>query len=92
MPVEVIEAINTQNKNVGLKKKSDIQVAGMLAFFVLTKGEHPFGGLSHERMTNILKGNPVNLAKLDSKDKERICSVPINIIFVCFVKGAAVIG
>ena len=64
MPVEVIEAINTEQK-CRFKKKSDIQVAGMLAFFVLTKGEHPFG-LSHERMTNILKGNPVNLGKLDN--------------------------
>ena len=63
MPVEVIEAINTVQK-CRFKKKSDIQVVGMLAFFVLTKGEHPFGGLSHERMANILKGNPVNLGKL----------------------------
>ncbi len=64
MPVEVIEAINT-GQQCRYKKKSDIQVAGMLAFFVFTKGEHPFG-LSHERMTNILKGNPVNLDKLDN--------------------------
>ena len=65
MPVEVIEAINKKQK-CGFKKKSDIQVAGMIAFFILTKGEHPFGGLSHERMANILEGNPVNLAKLDN--------------------------
>ena len=65
MPVEVIEAIN-KGQQCRFKKKSDIQVAGMLAFFVLTKGEHPFGGLSHERMTNILKGNLVNLDKLEN--------------------------
>ncbi len=64
MPVEVIEAINKRQK-CRFKKKSDIQVAGMIAFFVLTKGEHPFG-LSHKRMANILKGNPVNLGKLDN--------------------------
>ena len=64
MPVEVIQAINT-GQQCRYKKKSDIQVAGMIAFFVLTKGEHPFG-LSYERMANILKGNPVNLDKLDN--------------------------
>ena len=63
--VEVIETMNKEQK-CRFKKKSDIQVAGMLAFFILTKGEHPFGGLSHERMTNILKGNPVNLRRLDN--------------------------
>ena len=63
MPVEVIEAINKEQK-CGFKKKSDIQVAGMIAFFVLNKGEHPFGD-SHQRMENILQGNPVYLEKLD---------------------------
>ncbi len=65
MPVEVIEAICKRQK-CRFKKKSDIQVAGMIAFFVLTKGEHPFDGLPDERMTNILKGNPVNLDKLNN--------------------------
>ncbi len=64
MPVEVIQTINS-GQLCRFKKKSDIQVAGMLAFFILTKGEHPFG-LSVERMTNILKGNPVNLGNLDN--------------------------
>ncbi len=64
MPVEVIKTIGTQQK-CGFKKKSDIQVAGMIAFFVLTKGEHPFG-VSEERRGNILKGNPVYLEKLDN--------------------------
>ncbi len=64
MPLEVLEAIS-QRQKCRFKKKSDIQVAGMIAFFVLTKGEHPFG-LSHERMANILKGNPVNLDKLNN--------------------------
>ncbi len=69
MPVEVIEAIN-KGQRCRFKKKSDIQVAGMLAFFILTEGEHPFG-LSHERMTNILKGNPVNLGKLDNRQARK---------------------
>ncbi len=65
MPVEVIETITDRGQLCRFKKKSDIQVAGMLAFFILTKGEHPFG-MSVRRMTNILKGNPVNLGKLDN--------------------------
>ena len=64
MSVEVTETIYTEQK-CRFKKMSDIQVAGMIAFDVLTKGEHPFG-LSYERMANILKGNPVNLGKLDN--------------------------
>ncbi len=64
MPLEVIEAINS-GQQCRFKKKSDIQVAGMLAFFILTKGEHPFGE-THERMSNILDGTAVNLGKLDN--------------------------
>ena len=45
------------------KRKSDIQVVGMISFHVLTKGEHPFGD-NHRRTCNILDGKPVNLKKL----------------------------
>ena len=66
MPAEVIEA-----GNLGVigryDKKSDVQSAGMVAFFVLTKGEHPFG-LCHERMENIEKGKPVNLHILEDPE------------------------
>ena len=65
MAAEVIEAINLGEK-CRFKKKSDIQVTGMIAFFVLTKGEHPFGDGS-ARMTNIAKGNPVALKKLGDR-------------------------
>ena len=62
MPTEVIEVIG--KKEMGrFKKKSDVQIAGMIAFFILTKGEHPFGSVL-ERMINISKGNPVNLDML----------------------------
>ena len=63
MPAEVIEA-----ENVGItgryKKKSDVQAAGLIGFFILTKGEHPFG-LDYERMRNIEKGKAVNLHILE---------------------------
>ena len=45
------------------KEKSDIQVAGMLAFYIYTKGKHPFG-VPLRRMTNFYNDNPVGLKKL----------------------------
>ena len=63
VPAEVIEAQN-QGTTARYKRKSDVQVSGMIAFFILTKGEHPFG-LHSERMRNIEKGNPVNLHILE---------------------------
>ena len=64
MPAEVIEAGN--GKAAGrYKKKSDVQAVGMIAFFILTKGKHPFGDHCHNRMANIFKGNPVNLNILE---------------------------
>ncbi|CAB4016413.1 serine threonine- kinase endoribonuclease ire-1-like [Paramuricea clavata] len=62
MSTEVLEAIDRACK-CRYKKKSDVQVTGMITFFILTKGEHPFGA-SHQRMTNIKEGNPMNLEHL----------------------------
>jgi serine/threonine-protein kinase/endoribonuclease IRE1 len=73
MPAEVIEARNS--KEIGrFKKKSDIHAAGMIAFFILTEGEHPFGNYSHDRMANILNGNPVNLANLEDLEARQFIS------------------
>ena len=33
----------------------------MIAFYILTKGQHPFGEGEHVILTNLLGGNPVNL-------------------------------
>jgi serine/threonine-protein kinase/endoribonuclease IRE1 len=46
------------------KRQSDIQVAGMLAFYIYTKGDHPFGSGILQRMTNLLYDKPVGLTKL----------------------------
>ncbi len=73
MPPEVIEAINTAKKGP-FKKKSDIQVAGMIAFFILTQGEHPFGRYLHDRMTNILEGRPVYLDNLEDLEAKEFIS------------------
>ena len=64
MPAEVIKA-KTRGIMGRYKKKSDVQAAGMIAYFILTKGKHPFGDGMYDRMTNILKGKPVNLDTLD---------------------------
>ncbi|XP_028411499.1 serine/threonine-protein kinase/endoribonuclease IRE1-like [Dendronephthya gigantea] len=72
MPPEVIKAIDKGEKG-SFKKKSDVQVAGMIAFFILTKGEHPFGSKIN-RMQNILEGNSVNLKKLDDSRAQRFVS------------------
>jgi serine/threonine protein kinase len=45
------------------KEKSDIQVAGMIAFYILTEGKHPFGAQIH-RLENLHDGNPVGLSKV----------------------------
>ena len=66
MPAEVIQTSNQGGKGK-FKKKSDVQVAGMIAYFILSKGEHPFGP-SYDRMSNILNGYPVYLEKLSDAD------------------------
>ncbi|XP_028417581.1 uncharacterized protein LOC114541998 isoform X2 [Dendronephthya gigantea] len=76
MPPEVIEAIVKKEKS-RFKRKSDVQVAGMIAFFILTKGEHPFGS-ELDRMKNILEDNPVNLEKLGNRTALRFVSWLIN--------------
>ena len=37
----------------------------MVAFYILTKDEHPFGAREHEILTNLLAADPVNLHMLD---------------------------
>ena len=72
MPAEVIEAMN-HGEQCKFKKKSDIQVTGMIGFFVLTKGEHPFGDGS-DRMRNIVNRNPVALKKLADRNARKFVS------------------
>ena len=45
------------------KEQSDIQVAGMLSFYILTKGKHPFGP-PIKQMKCLYKDKPVGLADL----------------------------
>lgn len=49
--------------------KSDIQVAGMLLYFILTYGKHPFGDDMDDILTNIERGIPkLNTRNLDLRD------------------------
>ncbi|CAB4023694.1 serine threonine- kinase endoribonuclease IRE1 [Paramuricea clavata] len=73
MAVEVIQTIDQIGRG-RFKKKSDIQSAGMVAFFILTKGGHPFGSIKYERMTNIVAGNPVYMVTLDGPDARQFIS------------------
>ena len=75
MPPEVIEAGNVEDKG-RYKKKSDVYVAGMIAFFILTKGKHPFGA-QHARMTNILNGKPLELRSLKDLEAKEFISLLI---------------
>ena len=47
------------------KEKSDIQVAGMLAYYIYTKGKHPFEP-EIQRMINLKNDNPVGLENLSN--------------------------
>ena len=72
MPPEVIKAGEKKTKGP-FKKKSDVHVAGMIAFFILTKGEHPFG-TKLDRVKNILNGKSVNLKKLRDRKARKFVS------------------
>ena len=41
----------------------EFQVAGMVAYYVVTKGKHPFGEEA-DRLRNLLDGKPVGLERL----------------------------
>uniref|UniRef100_A0A3B4TUH6 Uncharacterized LOC111231614 n=1 Tax=Seriola dumerili TaxID=41447 RepID=A0A3B4TUH6_SERDU len=45
-----------EDSDVGYKPSTDIQVAGMLSYYILSRGHHPFDGDHLERESNIYKG------------------------------------
>ena len=73
IPPEVIKEIDREGCKGRYKKKSDVHVAGMVAFFVLTKGDHPFGA-RYERMSNIMKGEPVLMDKVQEPTAKEFIS------------------
>ncbi|XP_046843842.1 serine/threonine-protein kinase/endoribonuclease IRE2-like [Xenia sp. Carnegie-2017] len=61
---ESYDASDGSINKVRYKKESDIMNAGMVAYYVATKGKHPFGD-KRLRLDNILKGNPVALDEIE---------------------------
>ncbi|XP_046844922.1 serine/threonine-protein kinase/endoribonuclease IRE2-like [Xenia sp. Carnegie-2017] len=51
------------------KPESDVMNAGMVAYYVATKGKHPFGALKY-RLKNLLDGNPVGLKEIKDASLE----------------------
>ena len=63
LPTEDDDSLTLEEIKVRYKKQSDIQVAGMICFYILTKGMHPYGN-RFSRTHNVIRGKPVNLEKL----------------------------
>ncbi|XP_046855130.1 uncharacterized protein LOC124448160 isoform X2 [Xenia sp. Carnegie-2017] len=59
------------------KKESDVYNAGMVAYYVATKGKHPFGN-KPERLMNMLNGKPVGLDKIRDETLKDFLSWMLN--------------
>ena len=75
MAAESIEC--NKDGKARFKRKSDIQVVGMVSFYILTKGGHPFGS-EHFCVGNILQGKPVDLQQLTDAQARDFVSRMIN--------------
>ena len=71
--VESVHVEERDNGKVIYKRKSDIQVVGMLVYYILTKGGHPFGD-EYNRVKNLIEGNPVDLDKLSDPSAKDLVS------------------
>ena len=49
----------------------------MVAFYILSKGQHPFGGKA-DRLRNLLNGKPVGLDKLKNDPAKDLISWMLN--------------
>ncbi|XP_046856557.1 uncharacterized protein LOC124449659 [Xenia sp. Carnegie-2017] len=59
------------------KKQSDVYNAGMVAYYVATKGKQPFGN-KPERLMNMLDGKPVGLDKIKDETLKDFLSWMLN--------------
>ncbi|XP_046843847.1 60 kDa SS-A/Ro ribonucleoprotein-like isoform X2 [Xenia sp. Carnegie-2017] len=60
---ESYDASDESIDKVRYKKESDVMNAGMVAYYVATKGKHPFGPEAY-RLQNMLEGKPVGLKEI----------------------------
>ncbi|XP_046855919.1 serine/threonine-protein kinase/endoribonuclease IRE1-like [Xenia sp. Carnegie-2017] len=59
-------------------RRSDVYNAGMVAYYVATKGKHPFGTKLY-RQINMLKGNPVGLDEIEDETLKDLLSWMLNL-------------
>ena len=71
-PVETLS--EQSNSKVKYKRRSDIQVMGMICFYILTKGKHPFGTKPHERETNQINGKAVDYGEITNPSARALIS------------------
>ncbi|XP_051744299.1 uncharacterized protein LOC127509541 isoform X4 [Ctenopharyngodon idella] len=64
---EATEILNQTDKS-GYKKCSDIQVAGMLVYYILSDGKHPFGDMDREGNIKIGKYTLEHVQDIVAKD------------------------
>ena len=65
-----LDCLSNADIQVRYKKQSDIQVVGMLCYYVLTKGKHPYG----QRM---LRNYNISQGKFDLKDLHYPCAIDL---------------
>ncbi|XP_046856561.1 uncharacterized protein LOC124449661 [Xenia sp. Carnegie-2017] len=58
-------------------KESDVMNAGMIAYYVATKGKHPFGTKPY-RLINMLNGKPVGLEEIKDETLKDLLSWMLN--------------
>ncbi|XP_046854872.1 serine/threonine-protein kinase/endoribonuclease ire-1-like [Xenia sp. Carnegie-2017] len=59
-------------------RRSDVYNAGMVAYYVATKGKHPFG-IERHRLDNMLNGNPVGLKEIKDETLKDLLSWMLNL-------------
>ncbi|XP_046864734.1 serine/threonine-protein kinase/endoribonuclease IRE1-like [Xenia sp. Carnegie-2017] len=67
------DSVDKVDKLTSYKKESDVMNAGMVAYFVATKGKHPFGTKAY-RLQNMLEGKPVGLEEIKDVQLEDLLS------------------
>ncbi|XP_046856382.1 serine/threonine-protein kinase/endoribonuclease IRE1-like [Xenia sp. Carnegie-2017] len=77
-PESYCEDDDSGNK-ASYQRRSDVYNAGMVAYYVATKGKHPFGTKLLYRQINMLNGNPVGLDEIKDKTLSDLLSWMLNL-------------
>ena len=72
---KAVETLSEEpNCRVKHRRRSDIQVMGMICFYILTRGIHPFGSTPHKRTKNLRNGKPVDYDKIADRSARELIS------------------